>query len=828
MKSSNVIPLHSRTALKEMHSGGKAARLAGLLRRDLPVPSGYVLTTAFYRRLQSSPKRPLSAATGEELAARLDPGVKRKILGAIRRLDGPVSVRSSMIGEDSPGRSFAGQLRTVLNVTGGEGLFEAIRRCYASLEGSRFIHYADAAGKGKKERPGDLALLIQRMVPARSAGVAFSADPVTGARRIIIEAVPGTGEKLVSGRAVPDRFIVEPQGSAVRRETAEGAKPVLDEEQVARLCELIQRIHRCLGSPQDIEWAWDGSRFWVLQSRSISTLHGRHLYSNRLVSEMMPGLIKPLLWSTSVADMMSNVFVRIFRNLSGDGRINASALVRRFHSRIYADMSRFGELLEQLGLPANFFEMVTHDELSQRGHFRINGHLLRSVPRMALFVARYSRIRQRAGRFIRLHDLRLDLYRRQDWSTSEPVELLERSQILRKYHGQTQWYMWITAINMTARRKLLSRFLGRHIPEVSAAELLSGLVKLKSLEPNRRLMNMASQTRRLAPEDLQALLQDDDRAIRARLSRTTPGRALAAEFDDLMERYGFLSSSGTDFTVPPWSEQPQLIWRAIGQLTAAETGNGRTRASGARVRAERQVHDRLNWLQRRRFRYLLRSTRRHVRLRERISLFMSEDIAHMRGLYLALGRRLAGDGRLSVPDDLFYLYFRELARLVDGSADEDLLRQEILERRKTLEADAAVDAEDLFYGPPCLWRPTGGVIPAPYLEGIAGSHGRVQGFARIIRDPREVAAPLGKRDILVVPHTDVGWTPLFPGIGGLVAETGGQLSHSSIVAREYGLPAVVSVRNATRIIRGGQPITVDGDRGRVYLKHVPSGVEAAR
>jgi pyruvate,water dikinase len=566
----------------------------------------------------------------------------------------------------------------------------------------------------------------------------------------------------------------------------------------------------------------------VLQSRPITTLHGRHLYSSRLVSEMMPGLIKPLLWSTSVADMMSNVFVRIFRNLSGDGRIDAFSLVRRFHSRIYADMSRFGELLEQLGLPANFFEMVTRDELSQRGRLRINGHLLRSVPRMALFVARYGRIRQRAGRFIRFHDRRLDLYRRQDWSARGPEELLERSQALRTYHGQTQWTMWIAAINLMARRKLLSRFLGRHVPEVSAAELLSGLVKLKSLEPNRRLMNMASRARRLAPEDLQALLQDDDRAIRSRLRRTTPGRALAAEFDDLMERYGFLSSSGTDFTVSPWSEQPEILWRAIGQLTATATGNGRARASGIRGRAERRVHDRLNWFQRRRFRHLLRSTRRHVRLRERISLFMSEDVAHMRGLYLALGRRLARDGRLATPDDLFYLYFRELARLVDGSADEDLLRQKILKRKKTLQADAAVDAEDLFYGPPCLWRPPGGEIPAPYLEGIAGSHGRIRGFARIVRDPQEVSAPLCKQDILVVPHTDVGWTPLFPGIGGLVSETGGQLSHSSIVAREYGLPAVVSVRNATRIIRGGQPVTVDGDRGRVYLKHVPSGEEAAR
>ena len=828
MKPSVLIPLHSRAASNEHDSGGKAARLAVLLRRGLPVPPGFILTTACYRRLLHAQNKPLSAASGEELAERLEPGLKQRIIGAFRRLDGPVAIRSSMVGEDSPERSFAGQLRTVLDVSVERDLFGALWQCYASLEGRPFRRYAETARKGARHHPGALALLIQRMVPARSAGVAFSADPNTGARRIIIEASAGTGERLVSGRVVPDRIIVDPAGRGAHRETAAAVKPVLNEEQIDRLSELVQRIHRMTGCPQDIEWSWDGSRFWVLQSRPITTLHGRHLYSNRLVADMTPGLIKPLLWSTSIADMMSNVFVRVFDHLLGDGRINPSALVRQFHSRIYADMTIFGELLERLGLPANFFEMVTHDERSRGQHIRINGRLLRSAPRMALFLARHGRIRQRAGRFIRRHDRRLDRYRRQDWSSARPEELFRRLLTLRKDHGQTQWYMWITAINMMARRKLLSRFLERHAPKVSTARLLSGLVKLKSLEPNRRLVKMASRARRLNTKDRQILLQGGDRAIREELKRTPTGRRLAAEFDDLMERYGFLSSSGTDFTVSPWSEHPELIWRAIGQLTAIESGNGQTRAGEIRAGAEQQVGDRLNRFHRWRFRHLLVSTRRHVRLRERVSLFMSEDVAHMRGLYLELGRRLVRAGQLSQPDDLFYLYIRELARLVNGSADEDLLREKISLRRKTLQADAAIEAEDIFYGPPGPRRPADREVPAPYLEGIAGSLGLVRGYARIVLDPNKINEPLTRRDILIVPHTDVGWTPLFPGIGGLVAETGGQLSHSSIVAREYGLPAVVSVPRATRIIREGQPITIDGDRGRVYLKHIPAGEEAAR
>jgi pyruvate,water dikinase len=385
--------------------------------------------------------------------------------------------------------------------------------------------------------------------------------------------------------------------------------------------------------------------------------------------------------------------------------------------------------------------------------------------------------------------------------------------------------MWITAINMMVRKRLLTRFLERHVPDVTTHQLLSGLVGLKSLEPNHRLRQIASRARDLDPAEREILLDGDDRTIRSRLRRTPAGRELVAEFDDFMSRYGFLSSSGTDFTMPPWREHPDLIWKAIGHLATFTAQCAEPEAIITRRRSVERVRSQLrfprNWF----FRHLLRSTRRYVRLRERVSFFMSEDIFHMRRLYLATGEHLARDGWLSERDDIFFLSFEELASIVAGTGDKDLLRKKISERKTKLHTDAAVDLEEVFYGEPRRWCRSGEQMTGPYLQGIAGSFGRARGYARIVMDPIEVKTPLTRHDILIVPHTDVGWTPLFPSIGGIVAETGGQLSHSAIIAREYGLPAVVSVKKATRIIHEGQPIMLDGDTGRVYLEHKTTAEE---
>jgi pyruvate,water dikinase len=232
------------------------------------------------------------------------------------------------------------------------------------------------------------------------------------------------------------------------------------------------------------------------------------------------------------------------------------------------------------------------------------------------------------------------------------------------------------------------------------------------------------------------------------------------------------------------------------------------------------VRENLHPLQRWVFGRLLRSTVVYLGLRERVSLLLSEDAYLMRRVFQALGQGLVERGVLNEADDIFYLYLDEIDTFLSGDVPETRAEDLVARRRQEMAADAEIELPDTICGD---LPPVGAELPehsGEFLVGIGGSSGVVQGYARIIRDPLAAPDDLGPNDILIVPFTDVGWTPLFAGIGGIVAETGGQLSHTAIVAREYDLPAVVSVPGVTRKLAEFQPITVDGLAGRVYLGHV--------
>jgi phosphohistidine swiveling domain-containing protein len=214
---------------------------------------------------------------------------------------------------------------------------------------------------------------------------------------------------------------------------------------------------------------------------------------------------------------------------------------------------------------------------------------------------------------------------------------------------------------------------------------------------------------------------------------------------------------------------------------------------------------------------LLTSTVALIDLREQVSLLMSEDAFHMRRIFLALADHLVARSDLAERDDIFYLTYGELVQLVDGQLEPDVVRERVRARKSEMERDAQIEPPDTVCGDAVPTHPVSPLEDQEYLVGISGSSGVAGGSARIVLDPSQAPVSLTLDDILVVPFTDVGWTPLLSGVGGIVAETGGQLSHTAIVAREYGLPAVVSVRQATRLIQDGQRVTVDGSSGRVYL-----------
>jgi pyruvate,water dikinase len=722
-----------------------------------------------------------------------------------------------MVGEDSKKASFAGQLDTFLDVSGDEEVLAAVRKCLASAFGSRLWAYVYQKDGTPADRMS-MAVVVQSMVKAVVSGVAFSADPVSCERGVIIESVPGLGDALVQGRATPDRHRVD-AGDEMMVSFSSGPA-LLDAGKMRELAATVRAIAEKLGTPQDVEWAFDGRDFHFLQARPITAVASRRVYSNRLVSDMAPGLVKPLLWSTKYKSIVKNVFAPVFEEILGRSSTDYSRLIAKFHSRVYADVTMFGELLARAGLPPNLFEAIARDE--KAASVRLSFHL-RTFP-MLFRAVRYGlkqiRIEPRVRRFFDHQHRLLAAYRSFDWASASPGSLLDHLDRLSELHGESQWHMIQVSMNMMIRNKLLGRLLRKWSAGVDPGDVLKGTGRLGILRPYDEIARLAEGARTIEPHLLEKISGDGDMDVRAELSKTAEGRRLAGEFDIFMGRYGFISANGSDFSEIPWDENPRLIWKTVARIAMARSSAPSGDAEVRRREALDRVRAAFNPLQRRLFGWIQGSTARLMEWREKVSLLMTEDTYHMRRCVLALGSQLEARKVLGNAADVFYLYADELKRVLADPREAGRAWELVNARKAELAADAALDSPETISGdgPAAPERPAD--AGKPYLAGIGGGTGISTGRARIIRGPALAAERPGETEIIVVPFTDVGWMPFLSGVAGLVAETGGQLSHASIIAREFGIPAVVSVREATSRIREGQLITVDGMAGRVYL-HPP-------
>jgi phosphohistidine swiveling domain-containing protein len=517
--------------------------------------------------------------------------------------------------------------------------------------------------------------------------------------------------------------------------------------------------------------------------------------------------------------MASNVFGRMFTELMGPNDVDFSSLVTRIHSRIYTDVTLLGKLFEQIGMPANFFQMISRDERTDFRRPPLTPRTLRVMVRFLRFAWRHSSPADQIRNFLLNRDRTLEQYRQADWSALEPQALLAQFDHLMQMHSETQWFIVIGPMNMMVRKRMLDRFASRWTEDIVPSDLIRGLVGLKALEPNTELAAMALDARTLDVAHQCLLIGEDNQSLRAALSSTEQGHALVSSVDEFLSRYGFLSTNGTDFTGTPWLENPTLIWNSIGRLATSASRSEVEDVRAIREEVRKRARSQLGWMKRQFFDRLLASTITYIDLRERTSFLLSQETYEMRRIFLALGERLVACGSLAERDDIFFLTYDELRQVVEGTWDAEETQRRVREQKAEMAADAQIELPDTMCGEYAPVHPVAPLDDPEYLVGISGSSGLAQGRACVILDPTAAPASLGKDDILVVPFTDVGCTPLFSGMGGIVAETGGQLSHTSIVAREYGLPAVVNVRQATRLILDGQTITVDGNKGRVYLKH---------
>ncbi|GAA2358585.1 putative phosphoenolpyruvate synthase [Catellatospora methionotrophica] len=843
--------------------GGKGAHLGGLSRIDgIDVPAGFCVTTHAYRRImaqapslddridQLSRLNPddrdaigaLSAdirRTIEETAIPDD--LAAAITGALARLgeQAAYAVRSSATAEDLPTASFAGQQDTYLNVIGPAAILGHVSRCWASLFTERAVTYRQR--NGIDHRTVHMAVVVQRMVFPDAAGIMFTADPITGDRRLAtVEASFGLGEALVSGLVNPDVYrvrdggivtkaigakqlavVAAPTGGTREEPTTPDrqAQPALTDAQAVALVQLGRTIEAHFGRPQDIEWCLADDGFQIVQSRPITTLFPvpetadkeNHVYVSVGHQQMMTDPMKPLglsFWQLTTPMPMAVAGGRLFVDVT---------------QRVATPATR-DSFLELLGRSDPLMEDALRTVLDRDGFIHTlpgegePGPLFGGTPDpiepdpalVAELVAASEASVATAARDIRA----------KSGEALFDFILADLQELRRILFDRRSHQVFMTAMDATW---WLNEHLAAWLGEKNAADTLTQSAPHNvTSEMGLALLGVADVIRPY-PEVVAYLQHADGDDVLDGLAGLTGGPQARDAIEAWLDRYGMRCVGEIDITRPRWREHPSTVVPMIlGNVRNFAPGAGEQRFEQGRHEAwdkEQQVLERLRALpdgaqKAAETKQMIDRVRTFIGYREYPKYAMVSRYFVYKQALLAEAERLVRSGVLREPEDSFFLTFQELHDVVRTNRADDRLidqRREAFRSYESLKPPRVLTSDgEAITG---NYRRDG--LPAGALVGLPVSAGTVEGRARVILDMAH--ADLAPGDILVTAHTDPSWTPLFVAVAGLVTEVGGLMTHGAVIAREYGLPAVVGVVDATRQIRDGERIRVHGTDGYVEI-----------
>lgn len=841
--------------------GGKGAHLGELSRIEgIRVPPGFCLTTeAFQRIMAEAPSiddrldrlsrlkpddrdaiRALSAEIRQTLEAIAIPDdLAAAISGALTRLgeQAAYAVRSSATAEDLPTASFAGQQDTYLNVVRPAAILQHVSRCWASLFTERAVTYRLRNG----DRKVRMAVVVQRMVFPQAAGILFTADPVTGNRKVVsVEASFGLGEALVSGLVNADVYKVRdgeviskalatkrlavhasPAGGTQQHpiEPERQQQAALTDVQVVRLAQLGRRIEAHFGRPQDVEWCLVDDAFQIVQSRPITTLfpipaaddRENHVYVSVGHQQMMTDPMKPLglsLFQLTALPRMREAGGRLFVDVT---------------QRLASPASR-AALMELLGKS----DLLISDALQT---ILARGDFIRSLPDEAPAgvpagdaPAPIETDPTIAAELIGRNQTSIATLKRDIRTKSGSARLdfivADIQELKRLLFDPRSHQVFMAAMEATW---WLNEQLQAWLGEKNAADTLTQSVPNNiTSEMGLALLDVADVIR--PHPDVVAFLQHvEDDGFLDQLAELAGGREARDAIGAYLDEYGMRCAGEIDITRPRWSESPTaLVPIILGHIKSFEPGAGARRFEQGRQEAskkEQEVLERLRALpdgerKAEETKRMIDRVRTFIGYREYPKYGIVSRYFVYKQALMEEAERLVQAHVLREKEDIFYLTFQELHDVVRTNQVDDSL---ICERKDAFRSYQALT-------PPRVLTSDGEMIsgayqrddvPAGALVGLAVSAGTIEGRARVILDMAE--ADLEAGDILVTAYTDPSWTPLFVAIKGLVTEVGGLMTHGAVIAREYGLPAVVGVEHATRLIRDGQRIRVHGTDGYVEI-----------
>ncbi|WP_336204706.1 PEP/pyruvate-binding domain-containing protein [Nonomuraea sp. LPB2021202275-12-8] len=757
-------------------AGGKGANLGELIRNGFPVPDGFVVTTDAYD--------PEHAEVSDEL--------RQEIAAAYAELGGgAVAVRSSATAEDLPGAAFAGQQDTYLNVIGEDALVDAVRRCWASLWNERAVAYRDRLAI---DHAGvRIAVVVQRMVEAETAGVMFTANPVTGHRgQLVVDAGSGLGEAVVSGLVTPDHYVLGPSGEVaactpgrrevvirgaagggVTREKGAGTESEpLPGAVLRELAGLGTAVAAHFGRPQDIEWTYAGGEVSLVQARPMTALPPPPL-----------GRLNPMRRKLGSV-LIEYVPVRPYP-------IDMSTWLP------YGPAGLMAQVTEYFGLHGAFEGFLREED----------GVVYRMVPPAPRPSPRVLTAPFRLAAKARRYDPAR-------WTDDPRFQaFLGRTRELAALDlGALPWpelarvpRMALDAVQPVAGLRI------DYLP-ASGLALLRLLLAVKLLGRGRLFSALIAGGRTRTADANHAL---EELAEEARLTGALDGERLPAAFETKLQaflaEYGHRETATPLLLTPPtWADAPETVLDLVRLLAAEPPAPA---AAGQDALDRLLTHPLLRGRRgRARIAGWVRAARDGVAFREDSHFYFTLPLPVLRRSLVEMGRRLRDAGVLDAPQDVFHLRLEELERIEDGAGIGAVAGRELRARvtarsarREELAGVRLIDPRAVFPA-----REMGDAL----VVGAPASAGTATGPVKIIRDPSEFGR-LDGGDVLVCPYTNPSWTPLFQRAAAVVVDAGGSASHAAIVAREYGIPAVMGTGDGTSVLTDGRLVTVDGDAGRV-------------
>lgn len=857
-----ILSLTDQTATLE-DTGGKGQSLAKMAGAGLPVPGGFFVTTQAYRRfvsennIQERILKTLEGVTPVDTDAleqasknihvlfsdgQIPDELASAVSSAYSALDNtPVAVRSSATAEDLPGASFAGQQETYLNIRGTQAVLDAVKKCWASLWTARAIAYRLI--NNIDQNTVALAVVVQKLIPADAAGILFTVNPINGKRsELVINAAWGLGEAVVSGAVTPDTIILDKAtGKIVRREIAEKqimtvrtdggvveqpvpesqkSKPALTDAQTEELAGLGIKIEKFYNTPMDVEWVLAGGKIAIVQARPITALpeppfewvrpDPKAIYARGSLAEHTPSPVTPL-FATLGLEIANEATIKMWDKVAGKG----SKAILPNHGGMYVPIN--GYVFGGVRMQAKNLIGVLKMSISQ-----IPPIFRGSVERWHAARKEFSDV--------------VDSWENIDISSLTPSQILEGVRVIfsaaSKYFTIIQTTLPAASSSETLFTQLYQRLIKRE-SDPDAATFLLGFDTV-ALRAEKSLYGLAMWIKEHPV--LAGIVQETSTGdlIHSLKDDLAPDSIPDNLWNELKERFGqHLKKFGKtsyefDFANPTPAESPGPLFDAIKAFLAGNAQNPEERQREAVTKREKATSDvikRVGWPRRGWFEKLLRWAQRTGPVREDSIYDMGMGHPLIRQMLNELGIRFTEVGAIEQAGDIYWLEKSEVEEMVASLESGKRLRN----MADNIPARKAQWQAYFKASPPVMLPERSGWSKLIHggeaetkdgrvvLKGVGTSSGTVTAPARVLLSPEDFGK-MKPGDVLVAVTTTPAWTPLFALASAVVTDIGGPLSHSSIVAREYGIPAVMATRGATRAIQNGQMITVDGRKGTVTIE----------